>query len=155
MSIASSNSIPKQINIGSTSNHLKIGIVGTTNVGKSSIFNALLKNPDKFSLTDHCLFCTVDHNVGTFMHNDRRIDYIANVYNSKRVMPLRMTVVDTAGLVQGSFREVSTHIYIFFCCCSFLIHLHLSFYAVSFTLPDQSLFIIPESWNHVVQFDFC
>lgn len=105
MSVTSSGSISKQNAIGSTSNHIKLGIIGTTNVGKSSLFNAFVKNPSKFAPIDHCLFCTIDPYVGVFTPSDPRINFIASVYNPKRTIPLRMTVTDTAGLVEGSFRE--------------------------------------------------
>jgi ribosome-binding ATPase YchF (GTP1/OBG family) len=94
----------KQPLIGLPNSHLKIGIVGTANVGKSTLFNSFVRNELKFSQTQNCLFSSLDPNIAIFTPADPQIDYIASIY-AARVMPCRVTVADTAGIVEGSFRE--------------------------------------------------
>lgn len=104
MSVASLTK--QQIPIGTQSNHLKLGIIGTANVGKSSLFNVLMRDDCRVSPSENCLFRTIDPYVGTFVPVDPAIWYIADVLKLEPV-PTRITVADTAGLVEGSFREVS------------------------------------------------
>jgi GTPase SAR1 family protein len=99
-------SLVKQQNaIGTQSNHLKLGIIGTANVGKSSLFNMLVRDERRISPSENCLFRTTDPYVGIFTPEDLAIDYITSVLNVSAV-PTSITVADTAGLVEGSFREV-------------------------------------------------
>jgi GTPase SAR1 family protein len=100
-------SLVKQQNaIGTQSNHLKLGIIGTANVGKSSLFNVLVRDERRVSPSENCLFRTTDPYVGIFTPEDLAIDYITRVLNVSAV-PTSITVADTAGVVEGSFREVS------------------------------------------------
>ena len=100
-------SLTKQQNaIGVQSNHLKIGIIGTANVGKSSLFNMLVRNERRLSPSENCLFQTIDPFIGIFTPPDPAINYIASHLNINSV-PVSLTVADTAGLVAGSFREVT------------------------------------------------
>jgi len=100
------SSIAKQQNaIGVQSNHIKIGIIGTANVGKSSLFNILVDRPDRKSPSENCLFRTIDPYIATFTPYDPVIDYVSNHLGVSSI-PASITVVDTAGLVEGSFREV-------------------------------------------------
>jgi small GTP-binding protein len=92
----------------SLSNHLKIGIVGTTNVGKSTLFNCLSKAKVITSPVENELFTTVDPYITIFQPYDERIEYIKTrnptIVNIK---PSQFSVIDTAGLVEGSVRDVS------------------------------------------------
>lgn len=106
---ASTSSITKVAHIGTASNHLKLGIVGTTNVGKSSLFNACVENASKFSEVDVCLFGTVDAYMGVFTPVDNSIDYIESIYAPKCTVRARCTIMDTAGIVAGSFLHVSSN----------------------------------------------
>lgn len=95
----------QQTAIGVQSNHIKIGIIGTANVGKSSLFNILVDRPDRKSPSENCLFRTIDPYIATFTPYDPVIDYVSNHLGVNSI-PASITVVDTAGLVEGSFREV-------------------------------------------------
>ena len=100
------SSITKQQNIiGTQSNHIKLGIVGTANVGKSALFNVLVRNENKISPVENTLFRTIDPYIGTFTPKDPRIEYISSIVGGTAI-PAKITVVDTAGIVEGSFREV-------------------------------------------------
>eukprot|EP01032_Pedospumella_encystans_P009083 gene9083-10725_t len=99
------SSIAKQQNsIGVHSNHLKLGIIGTANVGKSSLFNVLVDRENRKSPSENCLFRTIDPYIASFSPYDPVIDYVSDHLNISAV-PASLTVVDTAGLVEGSFRE--------------------------------------------------
>ena len=96
----------QQSSIGVHSNHLKLGIIGTANVGKSSLFNVLVDRENRKSPSENCLFRTIDPYIASFSPYDPVIDYVSDHLNISAV-PASLTVVDTAGLVEGSFREVS------------------------------------------------
>lgn len=89
------------------SNHLKIGIIGPTNVGKSSLFNILTRSPTTYSMVDNALFTTVDPFVATFTPRDERMDFFHKCNPAAALKPSRLTVVDTAGLVPNAVRDVS------------------------------------------------
>ena len=92
--------------VGSYSNNLKVGIIGTTNVGKSSLLNLLSHTPFCQALSSSFLFTTIDPNVTIFEVKDDRIDYIESVRHPEVCSRTKMTLIDTGGLVQGSFSEV-------------------------------------------------
>lgn len=92
--------------IGNQSNHVKIGIIGTANVGKSSLFNVIARHSSKVSPSENALFTTIDPFFAAFFPHDHRIEYISQKMNA-RAYPVGISVVDTAGIVAGSFREVS------------------------------------------------
>jgi GTP-binding protein YchF len=78
---------------------LTIGIVGLPNVGKSTLFNALTKND---VLAANYPFATIDPNVGVVGLPDARLDRLADMFESARIVPATVSFVDIAGLVRGA-----------------------------------------------------
>ena len=78
----------------------KTGIVGLPNVGKSTLFNALTKTAS--AQAANFPFCTIEPNVGEVSVPDARLDTLAKIGNSQKIIPARMTFVDIAGLVKGA-----------------------------------------------------
>lgn len=78
---------------------MKIGIVGLPNVGKSTLFKALTKNPVDIS---NYPFCTIEPNVGVVKVPDERLEKLAQMSKSKKVVPAVVEFVDIAGLVKGA-----------------------------------------------------
>lgn len=78
---------------------LKIGIVGLPNVGKSTLFKALTKNPVDIN---NYPFCTIEPNVGIVKVPDARLEKLAAMSNSKKIIPTVIEFVDIAGLVKGA-----------------------------------------------------
>ena len=79
---------------------LKCGIVGLPNVGKSTLFNALT-NSNKAQAANFP-FCTIDPNVGIVAVPDDRLDSLAKISKSKKVINTTISFVDIAGLVKGA-----------------------------------------------------
>ncbi len=78
----------------------KTGIVGMPNVGKSTLFNALTKTAA--AQAANFPFCTIEPNTGVVAVPDVRLDKLAEIASSKKILPAQMTFVDIAGLVKGA-----------------------------------------------------
>ncbi|MDR3318479.1 MAG: redox-regulated ATPase YchF [Clostridiales bacterium] len=78
---------------------MKLGVVGLPNVGKSTLFNAITQAGAESA---NYPFCTIEPNVGVVNVPDRRLDALAKLYNSKRVVNAVIEFVDIAGLVRGA-----------------------------------------------------
>jgi GTP-binding protein YchF len=78
----------------------KTGIVGLPNVGKSTLFNALTRTAA--AQAANFPFCTIEPNVGEVGVPDARVEKLAAIANSAKIIPARMTFVDIAGLVKGA-----------------------------------------------------
>ena len=79
---------------------LKCGIVGLPNVGKSTLFNALT-NSNKAQAANFP-FCTIDPNIGVVPVPDSRLENLAKVSKSKKIINTSISFVDIAGLVKGA-----------------------------------------------------
>ncbi len=78
----------------------KCGIVGLPNVGKSTLFNALT-NSSKAQAANFP-FCTIDPNIGIVPVPDVRLDNLAKISKSKKIINTTISFVDIAGLVKGA-----------------------------------------------------
>ncbi|KAM7499094.1 hypothetical protein LguiA_023508 [Lonicera macranthoides] len=79
---------------------LKAGIVGLPNVGKSTLFNAVVENGK--AQAANFPFCTIEPNVGIVAVPDPRLDVLSQISKSKRAVPASIEFVDIAGLVKGA-----------------------------------------------------
>jgi len=78
----------------------RCGIVGLPNVGKSTLFNALTET--QAAQAANYPFCTIEPNVGQVAVPDDRLDKIAAIAKSAKVIPTQLAFVDIAGLVKGA-----------------------------------------------------
>ena len=76
------------------------GIVGLPNVGKSTLFNALTETAA--AQAANYPFCTIEPNVGRVAVPDSRLDKIAAIAKSAKIIPTQLEFVDIAGLVKGA-----------------------------------------------------
>lgn len=79
---------------------LSIGIVGLPNVGKSTLFNALTKSAA--AAASNYPFCTIDPNVGIVPVPDERLEKLAQVVRTTKIVPATVEFVDIAGIVAGA-----------------------------------------------------
>ena len=79
---------------------LRAGIVGLPNVGKSTLFNAVGANAK--AQAANFPFCTIEPNVGIVAVPDARLQVLADISESKEILPARVEFVDIAGLVKGA-----------------------------------------------------
>ncbi len=80
---------------------LKIGIVGLPNVGKSTLFKALTKKQVDIQ---NYPFCTIDPNIGVVKVPDERLEKLARVSQSEKIIPTVIEFVDIAGLVKNAHK---------------------------------------------------
>lgn len=78
----------------------KCGIIGLPNVGKSTLFNALTQT--SAAEAANYPFCTIDPNVGCVGVPDDRLQTLAHLAKSEKVIPTQVEFVDIAGLVKGA-----------------------------------------------------
>ena len=79
---------------------LTCGIVGLPNVGKSTLFNALIKK--RQAGASNYPFCTIDPNIGIVDVPDPRLEHLARLSKSEKIIPASIAFVDIAGLVKGA-----------------------------------------------------
>lgn len=78
----------------------KCGIVGLPNVGKSTLFNALTATAA--AQAENFPFCTIEPNIGRVGVPDARLQKIADIAGSAKILPAQLEFVDIAGLVKGA-----------------------------------------------------
>src|ERR1700746_1419897 len=78
------------------------GITGLPNVGKSTLFNALTST--QAAEAANYPFCTIEPNIGKGAVPDARLERLAQLGKSARMVPTQLSFVDIAGLVRGASR---------------------------------------------------
>jgi GTP-binding protein YchF len=79
---------------------VRAGIVGLPNVGKSTLFNAVTRT--RKAQAANYPFCTIEPNVGMVTVPDSRLDWLAKMSGSEKILPASIELVDIAGLVKGA-----------------------------------------------------
>jgi ribosome-binding ATPase len=80
---------------------MKLGIIGLTNVGKTTLFNAITKS---HIATNKSLFSTINPNIGIVAVPDERLNRLSEIFKPKKTIPAYIEFVDIAGLVKGAGR---------------------------------------------------
>ena len=80
---------------------MKLGVGGLTNVGKSTLFNAIT---DAGAEAQNYPFCTIEPNVGVVAVPDERLEVLGKLYNTRKITHAIVEFVDIAGLVKGASR---------------------------------------------------
>ena len=78
----------------------RAGIIGLPNVGKSTLFNAFIKNHQ--AEASNYPFCTIEPNIGIVNLPDERLEKLAQVVKTEKIVPAAFEFVDIAGLVKGA-----------------------------------------------------
>ena len=91
--------VPGEVGLGWRVVALTIGIVGLPNAGKSTLFNALTRND---VLAANYPFATIEPNVGVVGVPDPRLEVLADLFSSERMVPATVSFVDIAGIVRGA-----------------------------------------------------
>ena len=78
---------------------MKLGIVGLPNVGKSTLFNAIT---NAGAQSANYPFCTIEPNIGIVSVPDKRLDILADIYQTEKIVPATIEMIDIAGLVKGA-----------------------------------------------------
>ncbi|MEG0370664.1 MAG: redox-regulated ATPase YchF [Clostridium sp.] len=78
---------------------MKLGIVGLPNVGKSTLFNAITQAGAESA---NYPFCTIEPNIGVVSVPDNRLNELAKIYGSQKILPAAIEFYDIAGLVRGA-----------------------------------------------------
>lgn len=81
---------------------LSIGIVGLPNVGKSTLFNSLVKQ--RQAAASNFAFCTIDPNVGIVNVPDERLQKLADIVNPEKIIPATVEFIDIAGIVKEAHK---------------------------------------------------
>ncbi|ELP92116.1 hypothetical protein EIN_380430, partial [Entamoeba invadens IP1] len=90
---------PEKVYLGRLTNHLRMGIVGLPNVGKSTLFNALTKCQ---VAAQNFPFCTIDPNNAQVAIPDVRFEYLCDQFKPLSKVAAALQVTDIAGLVKGA-----------------------------------------------------
>ncbi len=80
---------------------MQVGIIGLPNAGKSTIFNTLTKGRAEVASYP---FCTIEPNIGITEVPDNNIQSLSDIYNSAKITPATIRILDIAGLVKGASR---------------------------------------------------
>jgi len=88
------------LNRSSTRRCLQTGIVGLPNVGKSTLFNAMMGAPA--AAAENFPFCTIEPNHGTVALYDEKLEKLAEIHDSVKVVPTSLEFVDIAGIIKGA-----------------------------------------------------
>jgi GTP-binding protein YchF len=83
---------------------MKCGIIGPPNVGKSSLFNSLVKK--QMAEVANYAFCTINPNTASVPYYDQRLESIHQVTQSKKIVPSTLSFVDIAGIVKNAASNV-------------------------------------------------